>query len=125
MEDSSMFQRPRTVALEDENPGTYGSGWNYDNSDGIRHAVRIYNMVSRETKQKRRYSYRGGFRRLLMEVEQIAADQGSPAMVSSKTAATRVIPSLSLRVPYHHDGKEHSGNEEQNATVVEELDGGL
>ncbi|MED6113905.1 hypothetical protein PIB30_075204 [Stylosanthes scabra] len=24
MEDLSMFQRPRTVALEDENPGTYG-----------------------------------------------------------------------------------------------------
>ncbi|MED6112705.1 hypothetical protein PIB30_063938 [Stylosanthes scabra] len=23
MEDLSMFQRPRTVALEDENPGTY------------------------------------------------------------------------------------------------------
>ncbi|MED6119963.1 hypothetical protein PIB30_016551 [Stylosanthes scabra] len=25
MEDLSMFQRPRTVALEDENPGTYGT----------------------------------------------------------------------------------------------------
>ncbi|MED6148772.1 hypothetical protein PIB30_055974 [Stylosanthes scabra] len=24
MEDLSMFQRPKTVALEDENPGTYG-----------------------------------------------------------------------------------------------------
>ncbi|MED6223912.1 hypothetical protein PIB30_078733, partial [Stylosanthes scabra] len=24
MEDLSMFQRPRIVALEDENPGTYG-----------------------------------------------------------------------------------------------------
>ncbi|MED6176280.1 hypothetical protein PIB30_086603 [Stylosanthes scabra] len=26
MEDLSMFQRPRTVALEDEKPGTYGTG---------------------------------------------------------------------------------------------------
>ncbi|MED6183658.1 hypothetical protein PIB30_039777 [Stylosanthes scabra] len=25
MEDLSMFQRPRTIALEDENPGTYGT----------------------------------------------------------------------------------------------------
>ncbi|MED6109000.1 hypothetical protein PIB30_029474 [Stylosanthes scabra] len=25
MEDLSMFRRPRTVALEDENPGTYGT----------------------------------------------------------------------------------------------------
>ncbi|MED6125999.1 hypothetical protein PIB30_074093 [Stylosanthes scabra] len=25
MEDLSMFQRPRTVALEHENPGTYGT----------------------------------------------------------------------------------------------------
>ncbi|MED6187156.1 hypothetical protein PIB30_073779 [Stylosanthes scabra] len=25
MEDLSMFQRPRIVALEDENPGTYGT----------------------------------------------------------------------------------------------------
>ncbi|MED6196640.1 hypothetical protein PIB30_049331 [Stylosanthes scabra] len=25
MEDLSMFQTPRTVALEDENPGTYGT----------------------------------------------------------------------------------------------------
>ncbi|MED6218533.1 hypothetical protein PIB30_027459 [Stylosanthes scabra] len=25
MEDLSMFQRPRTVVLEDENPGTYGT----------------------------------------------------------------------------------------------------
>ncbi|MED6109097.1 hypothetical protein PIB30_030431 [Stylosanthes scabra] len=25
MEDLSMFQRPKTVALEDENPGTYGT----------------------------------------------------------------------------------------------------
>ncbi|MED6194023.1 hypothetical protein PIB30_024469 [Stylosanthes scabra] len=25
MEDLSVFQRPRTVALEDENPGTYGT----------------------------------------------------------------------------------------------------
>ncbi|MED6158165.1 hypothetical protein PIB30_030335 [Stylosanthes scabra] len=25
MEDLSMFQRPMTVALEDENPGTYGT----------------------------------------------------------------------------------------------------
>ncbi|MED6225016.1 hypothetical protein PIB30_089683 [Stylosanthes scabra] len=38
---------------------------------------------------------------------------------------TRVIPSLSLRVSYHRDGKEHSSNEEQNAAVAEELDGGL
>ncbi|MED6110915.1 hypothetical protein PIB30_047395 [Stylosanthes scabra] len=29
MEDLSMFQRPRTVALEDENPGTYGTALIY------------------------------------------------------------------------------------------------
>ncbi|MED6148228.1 hypothetical protein PIB30_051062 [Stylosanthes scabra] len=29
MEDLSMFKRPRTVALEDENPGTYGTALIY------------------------------------------------------------------------------------------------
>ncbi|MED6158403.1 hypothetical protein PIB30_032482 [Stylosanthes scabra] len=48
----------------------------------------------------------GGFRRLTVEIEQTAAEQGPPATVSSKTAATRVIEHhqhhgvlLSLSVP--------------------------
>ncbi|MED6147878.1 hypothetical protein PIB30_047994 [Stylosanthes scabra] len=53
----------------------------------------------------------GGFRRLMTEIEQTAVEQGSPAAVSSKTAAARVIPSLSLRVSYHRDSKEHGGGD--------------